>query len=470
MRKNLTPYMTFSPRIVPSNTEQCVEIRPRYSFVELSGKYFVSILPRYQYEYDSEKIGSFYESFEVIASDGFLKFKVKFGVEQEYQIQVVSADESTQCLHYFNTAIYALDEDLYHRHVVKGDLHLHTTYSDGLESPEFCAVMARKNGFDFIAITDHNRYHASIQLIEKMRKCPNNMIIIRGEEVHATGSPVHILSLGSSYPIAPLVTNIDSHQSKILSSMKEKYQDKIPPDVDLGAFVASMDVFNKIRESGGLSALCHIYWDATDYANCKRLGAPEQLINALVQHRNFDAFEITSGAPANDLKANYLQEAYYRENLPNDFPIIGVTDSHTMLDGMTIFGKNYTIVFIEDLSEEGILSAIRDGKTVSIDGVGTNLVCHGSLRLIKYASFLLKHYFPLHDSVVQTEGDLMQRILEGNFQLLNVMDNICNNSAEIIQAEWRTLYPRKRYVSQAIHNNKHALDKWLSTYESEEEI
>ena len=268
-----------------------------------------------------------------------------------------------------------------------------------------------------------------------MRLCPNNMVFIKGEEVHAKSCPVHILSLGASEAIAPLVTKVDNVQKSKLSDLKKKYEGNLDNNVNSDAFVAAIDVFDKIHQAGGLSVLCHIYWDAVDGINHRRMGTPEQLIDALVNNCSFDAFEITSGTPEGDLKANYLQEAYYREKLPPNFPIIGITDTHSTLDGITIFGKNYTIVFAEECSENGVIEAIRNGFSVSVDGVG-NTICHGSLRLIKYATFLIEHYFPLHDQMVCIEGELMQRILEGNHSYLEILDKCINDDKDLIQSEW----------------------------------
>jgi DNA polymerase (family 10) len=40
-------------------------------------------------------------------------------------------------------------------HDIKGDLHVHTTWSDGVSSIEEMVVSARSRGYDYIAITDH---------------------------------------------------------------------------------------------------------------------------------------------------------------------------------------------------------------------------------------------------------------------------------------------------------------------------
>ena len=47
----------------------------------------------------------------------------------------------------------------------KGNIHLHTTISDGMLTPEGAVRMYRDAGYSFIAVTDHNIYglHSSLQ-------------------------------------------------------------------------------------------------------------------------------------------------------------------------------------------------------------------------------------------------------------------------------------------------------------------
>lgn len=41
---------------------------------------------------------------------------------------------------------------------IKGDLHMHTTWSDGAQSLEEMVIKAREHGYRYIAITDHSKY------------------------------------------------------------------------------------------------------------------------------------------------------------------------------------------------------------------------------------------------------------------------------------------------------------------------
>lgn len=47
---------------------------------------------------------------------------------------------------------------LLHHDDIKGDLHMHSTWSDGAQSIEEMALQAMKKGYKFIAITDHSKF------------------------------------------------------------------------------------------------------------------------------------------------------------------------------------------------------------------------------------------------------------------------------------------------------------------------
>jgi len=74
-------------------------------------------------------------------------------------------------------------------HWYRGNLHTHTTQSDGRSSPEAVCNWYRAHGYDFIAITDHWVYTPGTHSEN------GNWITISGVELH--GSGYHMLTVGT---------------------------------------------------------------------------------------------------------------------------------------------------------------------------------------------------------------------------------------------------------------------------------
>lgn len=78
--------------------------------------------------------------------------------------------------------------------LLRGNVHVHTRVSDGDSSPQKVIAWYVNHGYDFVAITDHNRrldperYQAGV---------PEGFVLVPGEEVTmaATGKPVHVNGL-----------------------------------------------------------------------------------------------------------------------------------------------------------------------------------------------------------------------------------------------------------------------------------
>jgi len=440
---NIAPYLEISPRIVRTGRRQTVTLRPRYPDFLLPNLEPLHFPDGASFELTVRGLYRFsdphYRTISLTAAGNCLSFEWDFEAEQEYAVFIRPLSGPHADFWEIETSLYALDDDLYGLQVLKGDFHNHTSFSDGYESPVFRAATARQRGFDFLAVTDHNNYAGSVHLIEAMRRHPHNMVFLHGEEVHAEGCPVHILSLGAREAICPKVSVADGDR---LTPLRAEYRDRLPEGVDLTAFVTAKDVFERIREAGGLSVLCHIYWDGLDYDAHKRNGIPEALARALAADRSFDAFELVSGYPASDPDPNYLQNAFYQEYLLGQgVPVIGISDTHTTLPADSVFGKNYSVVFARQADETGILEAVRRGHSLAICGSGGKAVCHGSLRLVKYGRFLLRHYFPYHDRKALSEGLLMERFAlqedtraDGRFDAL--LGAVCSANIDDIRKEW----------------------------------
>jgi DNA polymerase (family 10) len=96
----------------------------------------------------------------------------EYGVEVEETGEVLQFDSEEALFHHFglhyippemredNGEIAAFTEKvpLLAHLAIKGDLHMHTTWSDGAESIEDMVLAAQSRGYEFMAITDHSKF------------------------------------------------------------------------------------------------------------------------------------------------------------------------------------------------------------------------------------------------------------------------------------------------------------------------
>ena len=79
---------------------------------------------------------------------------------------------------------------------LRGNLHTHTTESDGNLSPQATVDAYAALGYDFLAVTDHDRI-TPVNLLD-----PRGMTLIQGNEITANGP--HMLHIHAAARLAPL--------------------------------------------------------------------------------------------------------------------------------------------------------------------------------------------------------------------------------------------------------------------------
>src|SRR3990172_3475314 len=79
---------------------------------------------------------------------------------------------------------------------LRGNLHTHTTVSDGSRPPGEVIADYERRGYDFLAVTDHDKFVPPHEY-QKM----TSMVLVPGVEVTARGP--HILQLGVEEVIEP---------------------------------------------------------------------------------------------------------------------------------------------------------------------------------------------------------------------------------------------------------------------------
>ena len=89
----------------------------------------------------------------------------------------------------------------------RGNLHTHSTRSDGVLSPEEVCRRYRAEGYDFLALTDHFVGHFDYPIVDTREYRTNSFTTILGAELHsgamANGELWHILAVGLPEAFAP---------------------------------------------------------------------------------------------------------------------------------------------------------------------------------------------------------------------------------------------------------------------------
>lgn len=417
VKLELTNYDIF-PKVFPCGKAVEVTIKPLGQHVEFSGEYTIQV--RAFNEGNSARYperNNLSEYTVTPCKDGYLRFTHTYKDEQEHYIDIVRDGKRLVRL-----SVYSLEDDLVGRYPFRGDLHMHTTRSDGNQAPAIVAANYRKNGYDFLAITDHDSYYPSLEAINAYKDVPIEYNLVTGEEIHLEGNDIHIVNFGGKYSVNALMPgdhHMDVGDGKELRSIDgncpdvisvEEYKNQvnsliealnIPEGIEKFTYAACVWIFNHIKKADGLGIFAHPYW----LQNV--LHVPESLTEYIMATQPFDAFEVLGGE--NYFEQNGWQTIRYYEDRAKGrrYPIVGSTDSHSSVHNRNALIAS-TIVFAPENTREGIVGSIRDFYSVAVDSISTELRIVGEMRFVRYATFLLREFFPLHDELVFEEGRLMK--------------------------------------------------------------
>ena len=159
------------------------------------------------------------------AENGDLILSVQTPEEGEYTILLDKANADGTFTELFTLQFYALKDDLFVLNPYKGDFHMHSSCSDGRQPPAYVAATCRRNGFDFMALTDHFQYAPSLTAQKAMADFGCTMLVFPGEEVHAPDNPVHIVNFGGSASVNELIKK-DEEREKARKEAERKRKKK----------------------------------------------------------------------------------------------------------------------------------------------------------------------------------------------------------------------------------------------------
>ena len=340
------------------------------------------------------------------AADGVLRFTHTFEGEQEYFLQLLRDEKVLAEFH-----VYSLCEDLYRLTPLRGDLHGHSFRSDGKRDPAALAGHYREQGYDFFALTDHNRHYPGGEIDEAYDGVQLGITRIPGEELHTPVSTVHIVHVGSRESVtARYIKDRSTYEAEVAACLTrvpqhipEKYREK---------YAMAMWATDHIHAAGGLAIFPHPYWKPAA-SRCHNVC--DELATLLLQSDMFDAYELIGAADSAGTNRSIALWGDLRAD-GHDIPIVGSSDVHSLTSPLD-FPHHFTVCFAESNTADAILDAVRSKLTVAVEGVGQEYdrryYTFGPLRLVSYAQFLLAHYFPERQRTCAGEGVAMRAYAMG---------------------------------------------------------
>ena len=206
----------------------------------------------------------------------------------------------------------------------KGNLHLHTTVSDGRQSPADAYRIYKDAGYDFIARTDH-WIHAEEEISAE------GLLVLPGCEYNIGGNVVegiyHILSIGAA----------------------------ADPGLTKGEPYTANDIVDAIHKVGGLAVLAHPAWS---------LNTPEQMMS--VKDADFtEIYNSVSGLPRNCRPySGLLTDMVAAQG--QYLPLIATDDTHFYEEADRC--RSFIYVQAETCTREALMAALREGRFFATQG------------------------------------------------------------------------------------------------------
>jgi len=232
---------------------------------------------------------------------------------------------------------------------MKGNLHTHTTNSDGNRSPQDTVDAYRNLGYDFLMLSDHDRFTDPIDLEE------GNMLLLPGNEITAYG---------------PHVLHVNAHRC-------------IRPDRDRQAII------NAIERDGGFSIICHPNWEK-HYNHCDQ--------KDLERWQGYTGIEIYNGVCRRVEGSPFATDRWDRL-LTAGRRVWGYAcdDNHEDQDR----GVAWTVAQVDKQSIAAVVAALREGRCYASTGVAIDSIrVNGHTVQIEAAGVQCYHVCSEHGRVL----------------------------------------------------------------------
>jgi predicted metal-dependent phosphoesterase TrpH len=271
-----------------------------------------------------------------------------------------------------------------------------------------------------MAITDHYFMDRSFELVKNMQEIDSGLKAFPGEEVHPfrAGEVFHVVNFNGKASVNKLYyENRQKADEEIANLAKTMGMAEEADNLELAHFKW---IFDKIREVGGIAIYPHAFWQVGYAYNVR-----PAISNEILRRKLCDAFEIFGGMSKRDNR----EMAQYAMELKADginLPFVASSDAHSALKvGNVHFGDVYSIAFAETADE--LPDTVLKGQVVAVDNFNPDdKTVYGSSRLVRYAYFLLEHYYAMHDELCAATGNALLRYVLGDKEQKELVERLDN--------------------------------------------
>jgi len=233
------------------------------------------------------------------------------------------------------------------KHQLKGNIHMHTTRSDGKLSPAEAADRYREAGYDFIMMSDHEIYWNSTELDRP------DFLVLGGTESAIEMNLDYRWII--DYRSAKNPTERVQHKHMHYCCIKDEsipdvgqyfgHDEPVPRQLDRGIDSWNARV-NLMREKGNLVVINHPHWSRLD---------PEMLLAS----QNITAFEVWNSGDAVHCGGRWDEDIWdYCLTRGKKLLAVAADDIHACT---TDFAAGFTVVQADEFSKAGIATGFKNG-------------------------------------------------------------------------------------------------------------
>ncbi|HIP21147.1 MAG TPA: PHP domain-containing protein [Sulfurimonas sp.] len=347
--------------------------------------------------------------------DNTLLFSYKMSYLGEFVVKVNFTYKESKIV-----TLYCLNKKMMQLRPLKGDLHMHSIYSDGRATP-FAMVMASlEAGMDFVSVTDHDSYKGSLKAIEKAKQNKIDILVLRGEEVSVGGKKDmsvsqgngHILSINANKSIEDQRKDTQKYEKElqiIATSLKKEDIDK---NIDVSHYAKNIWVINKIKEAKGISILAHPNWVYKD----GKYHLHQAFYKEMLKSSHLDGVEVFGEEKIKEHNNMTHLTALQTKNKHKYLAPFANSDAH---DSDHEIGDRFTILFAKNKSASSVVKAMKEGLCCAVfkrENYEHQFI--GKDELAQYVYFLIKEYYPKHTTLKSRLAKLYmdQLINDGSFE------------------------------------------------------